>query len=125
MVDSRKPVKRQAVVEREPVAESDAVHAPVVPAPAEVVPVADPAAAPVAVGRSAKLLELQRTMSQGDHGPRVEVVQKALADAGFFEGAQDGRYGTMMGRAVRQFQWSKGLRVTGEVNPHTWEALFS
>ena len=136
MVDSRKPVKRQPVVEPDPVGVDvpvvdvvvpDSVDVSVVSLPVEVVPVTDPVVAPdkVTVARSSKLLELQRTMSQGDHGPRVEVVQKALADAGFFDGRQDGRYGTLLGRAVRQFQGSKGLRITGEVNPQTWEALFS
>ena len=132
MVDARKPVKRQPVVQ--PVLEVpvDVVEPdPVESAPVEVAPepepVVEPAVVPAKVAdkRSATMLELQRTMSQGDHGPRVEVVQKALADAGFFDGKQDGRYGTLLGRAVRQFQGSKGLRVTGEVNPQTWEALFS
>tara|TARA_R110000868_G_scaffold42305_1_gene143408 strand:+ start:142 stop:555 length:414 start_codon:yes stop_codon:yes gene_type:complete len=137
VVDARKPVKRQPVVEPVvdvpvDVVEPDSVEvAPVESAPVEVAPdpepVVEPAVVPVKVAdkRSATMLELQRTMSQGDHGPRVEVVQKALADAGFFEGKQDGRYGTLLGRSVRHFQGSKGLRVTGEVNPQTWEALFS
>lgn len=127
MVDSRKPVKREVV--SEPVMFDDPVEDVVEPVvtPVEVTPVKEPVAAvaKVADKRSATLLGLQRTMSQGDHGPRVEVVQKALANAGFFEGKQDGRYGTLLGRAVRHFQGSKGLRVTGEVNPQTWEALFS
>lgn len=131
MVDARKPVKRQPVVE--PVVDVlvDVVEPdPVESVPVEVVPEPEPVVEPAVVAvkvadkRSATMLELQRTMSQGDHGPRVEVVQKALADAGFFEGKQDGRYGTLLGRAVRQFQGSKGLRVTGEVNPQTWEAIF-
>ena len=132
MVDARKPVKRQPVVEPVVDVPVDVVEPdPVESAPVEVAPepepVVEPAVVPVKAAdkRSATMLELQRTMSQGDHGPRVEVVQKALADAGFFEGKQDGRYGTLLGRAVRQFQGSKGLRVTGEVNPQTWEALFS
>ena len=132
MVDARKPVKRQPVVEPVVDVPVDVVEPdPVESAPVEVAsepePVVEPAVVPVKAAdkRSATMLELQRTMSQGDHGPRVEVVQKALADAGFFEGKQDGRYGTLLGRAVRHFQGSKGLRVTGEVNPQTWEALFS
>lgn len=137
MVDARKPVKRQPVlgpVVDVPVdvVKPDPVEvAPVEFTPVEVAPepeaVAEPAVVVVKVAdkRSATMLQLQRTMSQGDHGPRVKVVQKALANAEFFEGKQDGRYGTLLGRAVRHFQGSKGLRVTGEVNPQTWEALFS
>ena len=132
MVDARKPVKRQPVVEPAvdvpvDVVEPDPVEFTPVEVAPEPEPVVEPAVVPVKVTdkRSATSLQLQRTMSQGDHGPRVEVVQKALANAGFFEGKQDGRYGTLLGRAVRHFQGSKGLRVTGEVNPQTWEALFS
>ena len=132
MVDARKPVKRQPVVEPVvnvpvDVVEPDPVESAPVEDASETEPVVEPAVVPVKVAdkRSATMLQLQRTMSQGDHGPRVEVVQKALANAGFFEGKQDGRYGTLLGRAVRQFQGSKGLRVTGEVNPQTWESLFS
>ena len=132
MVDARKPVKRQPVVEPVVDVPVDVVEPdPVESAPVEVAPEPEPVVEPAVVSvkaadkRSATMRELQRTMSQGDHGPRVEVVQKALADAGFFEGKQDGRYGTLLGRAVRHFQGSKGLRVTGEVNPQTWEALFS
>lgn len=132
MVDARKPVKRQPVVDPVvdvpvDVVEPDPVESALVEVAPEPEPVVEPAVVPVKAAdkRSATMLELQRTMSQGDHGPRVEVVQKALANAGFFDGKQDGRYGTLLGRAVRQFQGSKGLRITGEVNPQTWEAIFS
>ena len=128
MVDARKPVKRQPVVEPVNVVKTDPVEIPPVEStPVKVAPMVEPVAVPakVAAKRSETMLQLQRTMSQGDHGPRVEVVQKSLANAGFFDGKQDGRYGTLLGRAVRQFQGSKGLRITGEVNPQTWEALCS
>jgi peptidoglycan hydrolase-like protein with peptidoglycan-binding domain len=65
----------------------------------------------------------RRRLSQGDHGPVVAEVQRVLAARGAWEGAQDGRYGTMLAKAVRQFQGSKGLKPTGEVDARTWEAL--
>ena len=75
--------------------------------------------------RSALALELRHTLSQGDIGGQVKAAQEALIRLGFDEFKNDGRYGTLMGRAVRKFQESRGLRVTGEINAATWEALFT
>jgi peptidoglycan hydrolase-like protein with peptidoglycan-binding domain len=70
-------------------------------------------------------LVFRRRLSQGDHGPAIVDVQKALTEVGFFEGPADGRYGTLLARAVRQFQDSKGMKPTGEVDAKTWEAVLS
>lgn len=75
--------------------------------------------------RSEIALQFRRTISQGDHGPAVDRVLEALAAKGFYEGPIDGRYGTRVARAVRQFQQANGLRVTGDVNVQTWEAILS
>lgn len=75
--------------------------------------------------RSALALELRHTLSQGDIGGQVKAAQEALIRHGFDEFKNDGRYGTLMGKAVRRFQESRGLRVTGEINAATWEALFT
>lgn len=74
--------------------------------------------------RSALSLELKHTLSQGDIGGQVKAAQDALTAHGFNEFKTDGRYGSLMGKAVRRFQDSRGLRVTGEIDSHTWEALF-
>lgn len=74
--------------------------------------------------RSALSLELKHNLAQGDIGGQVEAAQNALIKHGFNEFKTDGRYGTLMGKAVRKFQDSRGLRVTGEINAATWEALF-
>lgn len=68
-------------------------------------------------------LRFKRRMSQGDHGPAVAEIQRILAAKGLFEGKQDGRYGTLLAKAVRQFQGQQGLKVNGEVDILTWEAL--
>lgn len=65
----------------------------------------------------------RRRMSQGDHGPAVAEVQRLLAAKGGWDGPTDGRYGTLLARAIRVFQGGKGLKVNGEVDRLTWEAL--
>jgi peptidoglycan hydrolase-like protein with peptidoglycan-binding domain len=75
--------------------------------------------------RSAIGLELKRSLSQGDRGGQVKMVQDELSRLGFWDGLSDAHYGTRLGKAVRQFQSAQRLRVTGEVNVATWEALFS
>ena len=74
--------------------------------------------------RSALALELKHTLAQGDLGGQVKAAQDALTRHGFAEFKSDGRFGSMMGKAVRKFQESRGLRITGEINGATWEALF-
>jgi peptidoglycan hydrolase-like protein with peptidoglycan-binding domain len=68
-------------------------------------------------------LLFKRRLSQGDHGPAVVEIQRVLAAQGAWEGAQDGRYGTLLAKAVRQFQGAKGLKPTGEVDIRTWETM--
>jgi peptidoglycan hydrolase-like protein with peptidoglycan-binding domain len=68
-------------------------------------------------------VEFRRRLSQGDHGPMIQHVQETLASLGYWEGPTNGRYGTMLARAVRRFQGSKNLRVTGDVDIKTWEAM--
>jgi peptidoglycan hydrolase-like protein with peptidoglycan-binding domain len=75
--------------------------------------------------RSVLSLELKHTLSQGDIDGQVIKAQTALIKHGFTEFKNDGRYGTLMGKAVRRFQDSRGLRITGEINAGTWEALFT
>lgn len=65
----------------------------------------------------------RRRLEQGDHGPAVREVQRLLAARGAWDGPQDGRYGTMLARAIRVFQGSQGLKVNGEVDVLTWKAL--
>src|SRR5580658_288315 len=55
--------------------------------------------------------------------PRVEVLQRALAAAGFDPGSFDGEYGPLTETAVSAFQSAKSLFVDGEVGPQTGRAL--
>jgi peptidoglycan hydrolase-like protein with peptidoglycan-binding domain len=76
------------------------------------------------VRHSVLSLELKHTLSSGDIGGQVYQAQDALIGFGFSDFKKDGRFGTMMGKAVRLFQDSVGLKISGEINPTTWQALF-
>lgn len=76
------------------------------------------------VRHSVLSLELKHTLSSGDIGGQVPKAQDALISFGFSDFKKDGRFGTMMGKAVRLFQDSVGLKISGEINPQTWEKLF-
>jgi len=59
----------------------------------------------------------------GSSGPAVRLLQRLLQERGFYRGPIDGVYGTRTQRAVRQFQRSQGLPVTGIADHATWHAL--
>lgn len=50
-------------------------------------------------------------------------IQTALKNAGFYNGAIDGKLGPMSKNAIEEFQKSKGLKVDGKVGPSTWGEL--
>lgn len=74
--------------------------------------------------RSALSLELKHPLAQGDIGGQVHKAQEALLKLGFSDFKINGRFGSLMGKEVRRFQDSRGLRITGEIDARTWEALF-
>lgn len=66
-----------------------------------------------------RLKEKELIGSANVYSPRVEEIQKILKEAGFTPGPIDGRMGWQTRKAIREFQESKGLKVTGMVNPET------
>jgi peptidoglycan hydrolase-like protein with peptidoglycan-binding domain len=83
------------------------------------------AADPVpSVRRSLLWLELKHPLAQGDIGGQVHKAQDALFKLGFDDFKINGRFGSVMSKAVRRFQESRGLRITGEIDSRTWESLF-
>ena len=58
-----------------------------------------------------------RTMNQGDEGPDVKQLEQSLTKLGFGDGEMtvDGEYTSATAAAVRDWQESKGLSETGEV----------
>lgn len=59
------------------------------------------------------------------HGAQVKGLQCLLDRKGFYGGKVRGYYNKPTVRAVKRFQRSRGLRVTGRVVPSTWTALLS
>ncbi|MEL6470135.1 MAG: peptidoglycan-binding protein [Cyanobacteria bacterium J06623_4] len=64
-------------------------------------------------------------LSIGSRGQAVSALQNRLKSAEYYTGAIDGIYGLATQRAVRAFQESQSLDVTGRLDNDTWEALES
>lgn len=54
---------------------------------------------------------------------RNRQIQTALKNAGYYQGAIDGKIGPKSKKAIRDFQEAKGLKVDGKVGPKTWAEL--
>ena len=50
-------------------------------------------------------------------------IQKALNNAGYYEGKIDGKIGKMSRKAIKEFQADKGLKADGVVGSKTWAKL--
>lgn len=78
-----------------------------------------------------RVLQLERAapttpamLQRGARGNAVKLLQQQLLSAGIrFAGGADGIFGPATEAAVRQFQSSKGLAVTGRVDERTASAL--
>ncbi|HPN88373.1 MAG TPA: peptidoglycan-binding domain-containing protein [Candidatus Omnitrophota bacterium] len=55
--------------------------------------------------------------------PSDEQIQQALQNAGFYQGAIDGKIGPKSKKAIREFQEQNGLSVDGKVGKKTWAKL--
>lgn len=65
----------------------------------------------------------QLKVAEGDSGPAVECVQKALTVAGYYTGPIDGTFSPAVTAAASTFQGALGLYVDGIVGRQTSEAL--
>jgi Putative peptidoglycan binding domain len=63
------------------------------------------------------------TLSPGDTGSQVKILQQALISLGYTLGKPDGAYGPATQVAVEQFQIDKGLAEDGVVGPETLAKL--
>jgi peptidoglycan hydrolase-like protein with peptidoglycan-binding domain len=55
--------------------------------------------------------------------PTTREMQQALKNAGFYQGAVDGKRGPLTKEAIREFQRVNGLKVDGVVGKQTWSKL--
>ncbi|WP_425061253.1 hypothetical protein SCACP_20410 [Sporomusa carbonis] len=62
-------------------------------------------------------------ISVGMRGDDVRMVQKFLAEAGFYAGDIDGVFGPVTARAVKEFQISNNLNANGVVDKETFMYL--
>jgi len=62
-------------------------------------------------------------LDTGDRGALVLWAQSKLAERGHYRGPLDGRYDLEVSKAVRVFQDSQDLLVTGVIDRKTWNAL--
>lgn len=60
----------------------------------------------------------------GSKGSDVTRIQKALKDAGLYQGTADGIFGPGTEKAVKAFQAKCGLEADGIVGTDTWNKLF-
>ena len=56
---------------------------------------------------------------------REQQIQTSLKNAGFYNGAIDGKIGPASKRAIEAFQKKNKLKADGKVGPKTWAALES
>ena len=55
--------------------------------------------------------------------PTTRQIQQALKNAGFYQGALDGKMGPVTRASVKEFQRVHGLKDDGVVGKQTWEKL--
>ncbi|MEW6244365.1 MAG: peptidoglycan-binding protein [Bacillota bacterium] len=80
----------------------------------------------VEVGTPVKIigdLRPKRALQDGDRGSDVLLVQKRLAELGYYTGELDGFFGPILKGAVIAFQRDNGLTVDGLVGWSTFERL--
>lgn len=63
-------------------------------------------------------------LKKGASGDDVARIQKALKEAGFYEGEADGMFNDRTEAGVKAFQTKSGLAADGIVGPVTWARLF-
>lgn len=64
-----------------------------------------------------------KTLKPGSKGTQVKKVQKQLKKLGYYKGSIDGKYGSSLKSAVKNFQRANGLKVTGQANSATRKLL--
>jgi murein L,D-transpeptidase YcbB/YkuD len=67
--------------------------------------------------------KLEPLPPSGPFKPSNKEIQSALKNAGYYNGAIDGKVGSMTKKAIEDFQRANGLQADGKVGPKTWGVL--
>lgn len=67
--------------------------------------------------------ETPKPSARSSEKPKTNEIQRALKNAGFYQGSIDGKMGSQTREAVREFQRIHGLREDGVVGRATWAKL--
>ena len=68
---------------------------------------------------------LYRTLEVGSVGDDVQAMKERLRDLGYYGNVKlNGTYNDSVAGVVRQFQYDRGLLMTGEADPYTLSALY-
>ena len=68
---------------------------------------------------------LYRTLEVGSVGDDVQAMKERLRDLGYYGNVKlNGAYNDSVAGVVRQFQYDRGLLMTGEADPYTLSALY-
>lgn len=81
------------------------------------------AAAPAMTPDAVNAASLVDVVKSGSHGAAVLRAETLLDRARFSPGEIDGKYGSNLHQAIAGFQKSRGLKVSGNVDAATWQAL--
>ena len=65
-----------------------------------------------------------RTIKVGDKGDDVKLMQRRLAELGYYTGNVDGVFGNQTRRSVERFQYYQGLSVDGIAGKRTLTVLY-
>lgn len=65
-----------------------------------------------------------RTVKVGDKGDDVKLLQRRLAELGYYTGKVDGVFGNQTRRSVERFQYYQGLSVDGIAGKRTLTVLY-
>jgi peptidoglycan hydrolase-like protein with peptidoglycan-binding domain len=83
----------------------------------------DPSSASPDTSASATAAPVTSLLKVGSSGAEVSQLQQRLADLGYWNGPNDGKFGTLTEQAVWALQKSAGLPRSGSTTPETLAAL--
>jgi len=73
--------------------------------------------------RSEAPLEKISQVKEVKERPSIKQIQRALKNAGYYQGTVDGKMGKNTRQAIRDFQKANNLSADGKVGKKTWDIL--